>query len=385
MFWHGKNVGRARWTLITTVKLRSGFFQKAWLCARAPYKRILHHIIKVSFCVMGPKDHNGDQCTNIFTLEYLFFSYNIVVIWQWIWTIKLSSDIILIVGAKLTRCHRISQFLKPGLQRRVYAAPNHNSTRSREWWTIGGTTGQKCSTLWYNMILPYMNTMKYKWFTQFDKAFVLVPSWLSPWLMAMSAKSRLECSLLVVVVGVSICDAILGGTKQTRHAAWMLCKVMSRIGNFCGAVRGYFHNVMHTRSFYDCFISCCFSSTTPWHEICFDNVWPCYIQKIVCNFTLPVWHSPFQTEDGPTLRRNVLIQYDLFKFDVSCIFIILGVWYASFLQCRCTKSFRILRKHRSKDYSYSPPQRTWPKIWYIKFGWAEHYWLRIKDIFLRIF
>lgn len=199
--------------------------------------------------------------------------------------------------------------------------------------------------------------------------------------MAMSAKSRLECSLLVVVVGVSICDAILGGTKQTRHAAWMLCKVMSRIGNFCGAVRGYFHNVMHTRSFYDCFISCCFSSTTPWHEICFDNVWPCYIQKIVCNFTLPVWHSPFQTEDGPTLRRNVLIQYDLFKFDVSCIFIILGVWYASFLQCRCTKSFRILRKHRSKDYSYSPPQRTWPKIWYIKFGWAEHYWLRIKDIF----
>ena len=88
--------------------------------------------------------------------------------------------------------------------------------------------------------------MKYKWFTQFDKAFVLVPSWLSPWLMAMSAKSRLECSLLVVVVGVSICDTILGGTKQTRHAAWILCKVMSRIGNFCGAVRGYFHNVMHT-------------------------------------------------------------------------------------------------------------------------------------------
>ena len=330
---------------------------------------------------MGPKD---SQWWSVYLYNHIrvyICLYNIIVIWQWIWTIKLSSVIILMVGAKLTRCHRISQFLKPGLQRRVYAAPNHNSTRSREWWTIGGTTGQKCSTLWYYMILPHINTMKYKWFTQFDKAFVLVPSWLSPWLMAMSAKSRLECSLLVVVVGVSICDAILGGTKQTRHAAWMLCKVMSRIGNFCGAVRGYFHNVMHTRSFYDCFIYCCFSSTTPWHEICFDNVWPCYIQKIVCNFTLPVWHSPFQTEDGSTLRRNVLIQYDLFKFDVSCIFIIFGVWYASFLQCRCTKSFRILRKHRSKDYSYSPPQRTWPKIWYIKFGGGEHYWLRIKDIF----
>lgn len=179
-------------------------------------------------------------------IRVYIFLYNKAVIWQWIWTIKLSCVIIRMVGAKLTRCHRISQFLKPGLQRRVYAAPNHNSTRSREWWTIGGTTGQKCSTLWYYMILPYINTMKYKWFTQFDKAFVLVPSWLSPWLMAMSAKSRLECSLLVVVVGVSICDTILGGTKQTRHAAWILCKVMSRIGNFCGAVRGYFHNVMHT-------------------------------------------------------------------------------------------------------------------------------------------
>lgn len=87
-------------------------------------------------------------------IRVYIFLYNKAVIWQWIWTIKLSCVIIRMVGAKLTRCHRISQFLKPGLQRRVYAAPNHNSTRSREWWTIGGTTGQKCSTLWYYMILP---------------------------------------------------------------------------------------------------------------------------------------------------------------------------------------------------------------------------------------
>ena len=196
--------------------------------------------------------------------------------------------------------------------------------------------------------------------------------------MAMSAKSRLECSLLVVVVGVSICDAILGGTKQTRHAAWMLCKVMSRIGNFCGAVRdtsttwcmrGAFMIILYIIDFLLPPRDMKYVLTMHGHVTSYRLYAISHFQCSTVHFKVKMGQHC-----GETYWFNMIYSNLMFV-------IFFGVWYASFLQCRCTKSFRILWKQRSKDYSYSPPQRTWPTIWYIKFGGGEHYWLRIEDIF----
>lgn len=195
--------------------------------------------------------------------------------------------------------------------------------------------------------------------------------------MAMSAKSRLECSLLVVVVGVSICDAILGGTKQTRHAAWMLCKVMSRIGNFCGAVRGYFHKVMHAGSFYDC----CFIFFCSYHPVTWNMFWQCMA------ILHPIDCMQFHTSSvGSTVHFKVKMGQhcgETYWFNM----IYSNLMFVALLEFdmlhSCNAGAQSPSESFGNTYSYSPPQRTWPKIWYIKFGGGEHYWLRIKDI-LRI-
>ena len=98
-----------------------------------------------------------------------------------------------------------------------------------------------------------------------------------------------------------------------------------------------------------------------WHDMLWQGLY--ILDCIVCMYIISHFRCGtvhFKTNLGQHCGETYW-----FKFDVGCSF---WVWYVSLLQCRCSKSFRILWKQPSKA-----SERTWPKIWHLKFagGWGR--------------
>ena len=159
-----------------------------------------------------PRIHDGDNCTHNQILHNHSTVYHIVQ--QRIRAIKLSSVIILMVGACWGQIDEVPShisifetwFAATGVcisQPQQHSKPGMMNNWRHNW-----------TKLFTTLTLPYI--------TPFDKTFVLVPSWLSPWLMAMSAESgagdptRISAEVQAWVFTARCC----GGGQHLRRYPW---------------------------------------------------------------------------------------------------------------------------------------------------------------------